>query len=253
MKSLILAAGYGTRLHPLTENTAKPLLPVAGKPIIEYLLQRILPLSVVDAVYIVTNEKFYQDFLKWNESFNQKREKIHPPIYLLNDGTSSNENRLGAIRDIAMTIETYRLDDDLIVSAADDIFTFDFQELVDTFYTKRETVITLYQCDNIDQLRKSGNARIDTTGRVLEVVEKPKNPKSNLLSPSLYILSRSTLNLINPYLQEGNNPDAPGYFISWLVAKIPVYSYIFKEPFYAVGDLVSYKRIQALFSNSENN
>ena len=251
MKSLILAAGYGTRLYPLTETTAKPLLPLAGKPIIEYLLQQILPLSAIDKVYIVTNGKFYKDFEEWLETFEGKRKKKDPPIHILNDGSTSNENRLGAIRDMALTVETFGIDDDLMVSAADDVFTFDFQNLVNIFQEKGKTIITLHPSNDPDMLRNSGNAQIDSRGRVVSLIEKPSSPKSNLISPCLYILSRPTLPSINHYLQADNNPDAPGHFLAWLVEKTVVYSYIFKEPYYTVGDKTSYERAQSLFDQGE--
>lgn len=248
MKALILAAGYGTRLRPLTDTTAKPLITLRGKPIIEYLLQRILPLSAIDTVYIVTNDKYFKDFVVWQESFDRKRGTKSPPILLLNDGTSSDKKRLGAIRDMAIAIETFSIRDDLMISAADDIFMFDFQNLVDTFEKKGKSVITLHPSNNIDVLRSSGNAQIDAAnGRVLYLVEKPLNPQTNLVSPCLYILDRSALSLINCYLQAEKNPDAPGHFLSWLVEKTDVFSYIFEEPFYTIGNKAAYEHVQTLF------
>ena len=244
MKALVLAAGYGTRLKPLTDTTAKPLIPIAGKPIIEYLLLRILSLPAIDSIYIVTNAKFFQDFVSWKKSFDRERAKTYPPIHLLNDGTTSNKTRLGAIRDMALAIKTFRINDNLMVSAADDIFTFDFQNLVDTFEEHGETIITLHQTNNMEILRNSGNAEIDSEGRVLHLIEKPSDPKTNLIAPCLYILSRSTLPFINHYLKTDNNPDAPGYFLSWLVRETRVLSYVFEESFYAVGNLTTYKEVQ---------
>ncbi len=247
MKALVLAAGYGTRLYPLTKTTAKPLVPIADKPIIEYILERILPLPSIDAIYIVTNGKFFSDFVKWQETFQKKRDRKEPPILLLNDKTLSNETRLGAIKDIALAINKFAVDDDLMICSGDDIFMFDFKEFVETFEKVGKTVITLHPSNDIELLRNSGNAQINSANRVIDIVEKPSHPRTNLISPCLYIFSRSTLPMIDRYLKTDNNPDAPGYFISWLVKKIEVFSYIFEEPFYTVGDMVSYKHAQIVF------
>jgi len=247
MKSLILAAGYGTRLYPLTKTTTKPLIPLAGKPIIEYLLERILPVSVIDTIYIVTNGKFFSDFVKWQKAFQSKSAGKESRILLLNDGTTSNMTRLGATRDIALAIKKFAIDDDLMVCSGDDIFTFDFQKLVDTFEKIGKTVITLHHSSNTELLRNSGNAHIDSENRVINLVEKPPHPRTNLISPCLYILSRSTLPMVDLYLKTNNNPDAPGYFLSWLVKETEVFSYTFEEPFYTVGDAASYKHAQIIF------
>ena len=248
MKSLILAAGYGTRLHPLTETTAKSLLSLGGKPIIEHILQPILRLPEIDAVYIVTNGKFFQDLAVWQETFDRRRENPLPPIHLLNDGTVSNETRLGAIRDTALAIQHFRVDDDLILAASDNIFTFDFQKLIAAFRKTRETTITLHPSEDIHRLRNTGNARIDARGRVVELIEKPSTPKTNLVSPCLYILSRTTLPLVRQYLDTNKNPDAPGHFLAWLVGQTSVNSFVFNEPFYTVGDTSSYEYAQTSFA-----
>ncbi|MFH1941663.1 MAG: sugar phosphate nucleotidyltransferase, partial [bacterium] len=179
--------------------------------------------------------------------FETRRKSKRLPIHLLNDGTTSNETRLGAIRDIALAIDTFCIDDDLMVSAADDLFTFDFQSLVDAFYEKGKSIITLHPSNDPHVLRNSGNARIDARGRVFRFVEKPSHPKSNLVAPCLYILSRSTLPFISRYLNAHNDPDAPGHFLSWLVRKMTVWNFLFEESFYPLGDISSYERTQRIF------
>ena len=247
MKSLILAAGYGTRLKPLTEHIAKPLIPIAGIPVIEYLLNRITMLPIIDMIYIVTNGQYFEDFRNWKKTFFEKNPKNTVPIELLNDGSLSNETRLGAVRDMALAIDTLQIKDDLLISAADDLFTFDFQKLINRFNEVAHSVITLCRTDDVQLIRNSGNAEIDHEGRVLSMIEKPKNPKTNLISPCLYILSQPALRDIKRYLMKNLNPDAPGHFISWLVKHRNVFSYIFTAPFYTIGTLEAYESVRYIF------
>jgi glucose-1-phosphate thymidylyltransferase len=249
MRSIILAAGYGTRLGSVAQVTAKPLIPIAGKPIIEHLLIRILHLPEIEEVIIVTNGKFFNDFVRWKESFLKERIRTKIPIHLLNDHTQSNDERLGAVRDMALGIDEIGKDSDILISASDDIFYFNFQLFVEQFKKTFKTTLTLFSSDDIQIIQNSGNAQIDDQGRVLTMVEKPFVPISNFISPCLYILSRSDTHLINRYLQTANNPDAPGHFISWLVKKTEVYSFIFNEPFYTVGTKEAYEHAKRMLED----
>ena len=246
MNAIILAAGYATRLYPLGENIPKPLLPIAGEPNIEYILSHLSSTEVIDIVFIVTNHKFYQHFINWRKVFVG----LDPPIEIdiLNDGTTNNQNRLGSIGDIDFVISKKGLDDDLLIIAGDSFFDFDLKEMIGYFFEKNNNIVCAYRSDDIATLRRRGVIKVDSTNRVINFEEKPKFPKSNIAVPAIHIYKKNTLHLFRQYLSDGNNPDAPGYFIDWIYKKQPLYAYFFKGNCYDIGDLDTYKKVNQLFS-----
>lgn len=246
MKAIILAAGYGTRLYPLTKVYAKPLLPVAGKPLLEYLLDKIKPVKQIDQIQIVVNEKFFQDFEKWKDELDFPK-----MIELVNDGTTSNKERLGAIRDLWLVLEQKSILEDILVLGGDNIFLFSFVEFVEFFNQKSSDAITVHSLNDLEKLRRTGVVEVDENDRVVGFEEKPTNPQSNLASPPCYILTRKTINDIDRYLFEGNNPDAPGNFIKWLYKEREVYAFKFSQKRYDIGNFESYRRACEIFT-SEN-
>lgn len=238
MKAIILAAGYGTRLYPLTEVYAKPLLPVAGKPVLEYLLDKIKPLEKIDRIYVVANNKFFEDFERWSEELGFPK-----TIELINDGTNSNEERLGAIRDLYFAVEKSSIKEDALVLGGDNIFLFSFAEFIEFFEHKRADSITVHELNELEKLRRTGVVEVDENSRVIGFEEKPDKPKSNLAAPPCYIFTCQTLNDIGRYLSEGNNPDAPGNFIRWLYREKEVYAFKFSEERYDIGNFQSYQRV----------
>jgi len=242
MKAIILAAGYGTRLYPLTEVYAKPLLPVAGKPVIEYLLEKIKPVKQIDKIDIVVNDKFFDDFERWRDNLDFSKE-----IKLINDGTTSNEERLGAIADLQFTIEQSSVLDEALVLGGDNIFLFSFVEFVEFFNKKNSDSITVHELNELERLRRTGVVEINQDNKVIGFEEKPDNPKSNLASPPCYIFTNETLNEIQRYISEGNNLDAPGNFIKWLYKEKEVYAFKFSEERYDIGNLQSYQKICDIF------
>lgn len=242
MKCIILAAGYATRLHPLTENTAKPLLPVAGRPILEHILDKVEQVEEIDAVYIVTNAKFYDSFVQWAEQFAYSK-----PVQVLNDGTTTNDNRLGAIADLQFVIEQTRLQDDVMVLAGDNLFDMSLTDFVDYYHQVQTDCITTHELDDMEEAKRTGIIERGEDGRVLSFEEKPEHPKSHLAVPPFYIYRQETLPLIKQYLAEGQNSDAPGNFIPWLIQRKPVHAYLFEGRRYDIGTLESYERVQALF------
>jgi glucose-1-phosphate thymidylyltransferase len=243
MNSIILAAGYGTRLGKLVEKKAKPLLAVGGIPLLTRLILKILRLSRTEAVFLVVNDRYFRDFVNWKKEIEQ-RENLPFPIHLINDGTRDNSRRLGALRDLDLGIRQAGEKKPLLVSAADDIFLFDFRWLEARFLETGRTTIALTRCHDNRRLRQSGNACIDSQGRVAALLEKPDNPVSDLIAPCLYILAPADIPLLSQYLVSGNNPDAPGHFISWLVKRSQVYSFLFKEPFYTIGTPLDYREAE---------
>jgi glucose-1-phosphate thymidylyltransferase len=250
MKAIILAAGYATRLYPLTENYPKALLKIAKKPILEYLIDKIAGCSQIDIVTVVTNSRFYSTFEKWNLSRRKKPASGKSlKIEIVSDMTTSNDERIGSIADLWLAIQTYKLDDDLLVLCSDKIFEFSLNDLVDFFIEKGDMVNTVYDTGSIDHIRnKHGCVIVDKDFRIIEFQEKPADPKSTLESIAFYIFPKRMIHKIGSYLAEGGNPDAPGFFTQWVVKREPVYAYIFTEKCYDVGNLESYREVNRIYS-----
>lgn len=242
MKAIILAAGYATRLYPLTKDKPKPLLEIAGKTILEYILEKIAPISIIDEVFIITNDKFFSKFQTWTEKFQYPK-----PIKVLNDYTTTNENRLGAIADVQFVIEQAQIAEDILVLAGDNLFDFALSDFVADYQCKQHNMITAHELNDIAQLRRTGVVTLAADNRVTIFQEKPEHPASNLAVPPFYIYRKDTLPLIKQYIVEGNNPDAPGNFIPWLIVKKLVYAYRFKEERYDIGTVESYREVCAKY------
>jgi glucose-1-phosphate thymidylyltransferase len=242
MKAIILAAGYATRLYPLTKDRPKALLDIAGKPIINYILDEIETLPDVDKVYVVSNAKFFDAFCNWQKTLDGRI-----ATEIVNDGTTDDSNKLGAVGDINFTVDNCKIDDDLLVIAGDNIFTFKLKDYYDFFKSKNADTILVKRLERIEDLRRMANVETDETGKVLEMVEKPQNPKTNLAAFASYIYKKDTLPLIKQYLEQGGNPDAPGFFPSWLHKIRPVYAYEFCGECYDIGTHESYKEVNEIF------
>lgn len=242
MKCIILAAGYATRLYPLTKNTAKPLLKVGDKSILDHIVEKVEKVDVVDEVFIVTNDKFYPDFVKWALGY-----KGGKSIKVVNDHTTTNDNRLGAIADIQYVMDDVDLDDDLLVLAGDNLFDFELVDFVEFYESVGADCITTHQLDDVEEIKRTGVIELDDRGVVTSFEEKPEHPKSNLAVPPFYIYQRETLPLIGKYLAEGENPDAPGNFIPWLIERKEVYAYKFSGKRYDIGTVESYEKVQERF------
>lgn len=242
MKAIILAAGYATRLYPLTQNKPKALLPVAGKPILDYIVDQIETVEEVDGIVIISNDKFYDNFTEWKEN-----RKTHLEITVLNDNTTNDENKLGAVGDINFAIDKLALDEDILVMAGDNIFTFELKDFTDYYKLKNTDVILAKRIESISDLKRMGNAVLDKNGKVLDMVEKPENPPSDTAVFAVYLYKKDTVPMIKQYLAEGGNPDAPGFFPSWLHKKKDVYAYVFDGECYDIGTPDSYKQVNEIF------
>src|SRR5690625_4740049 len=236
MKCIILAAGYATRLYPLTKETAKPLLKVGDKTILDHIIDNVERIDAVDEVFIVTNDRFYPDFISWKEVYSGKK-----VVEVINDHTTTNDNRLGAIADIQYVIDEVEIDEDLLVLAGDMLFDFELVDFVDFYKQVSADCITTHRLDDIKEIKRTGVIEMDENRIVTSFEEKPENPKTNLSVPAFYIYQKETLPLISRYLAEGNSPDAPGHFIPWLIKHKDVYAYEFAGVSYDIGTLESYE------------
>ncbi|MEY8321231.1 nucleotidyltransferase family protein [Lachnospiraceae bacterium 46-61] len=242
MKAIILAAGYATRLYPLTINKPKALLTINEKPIINYIVEQINTIDVVDEIYVVTNHKFINSFANW-----QNEIKSRAKITVLDDGTTSEEDRKGAIGDIAFVIQKMNINDELLVIAGDNFFTYPLKNYYDFYKQKNKDCVCVKIWNDEKTLRNFGIALLDKNNKVLDIEEKPENPKSNAVVFAMYLYQKNTIPLFEKYLSQGNNPDAPGNFPAWLYKQKEVYAYTFQGECYDIGTPESYQEVQALF------
>lgn len=233
MNILILAAGYATRLYPLTLNKAKPLLEVAGKPMIEWVLDNLAPIPDINKVCIVTNNKFAADFQAWADEYVKRQPKLH--FEVINDGSTSDEDKLGAIGDIHFTITSRNLfDDDLLVVAGDNLFSQPvpgFAEHAKAF----PATLALYDVGDPEAIKKYNNVTTDATGRITHFEEKPQNPSGTRTGIALYYYRKDVLPLVETYKNEGNNMDQPGRLIQWLYPRVEVNTWQVPGTWFDIG------------------
>jgi glucose-1-phosphate thymidylyltransferase len=246
MKVIILAAGYATRLYPLTLTQPKPLLTVAGKPIIEHVLDNLAPIGGIDRVYVVTNAKFAAHFQKWSDHYHAARTKLN--FTIVNDGTTSDADKLGAIGDIHYVLKTQNVDDDLIVVAGDNLFSEKLSDFGKFCHEKNAPVLALYDVGDLEQIKKYNSISTDTNGRITFFEEKPKNPASTLTGIALYYYPKSTISLIKQYVAEGNNPDQPGRLVQWLYPRTPVYTWRVPGIWFDIGSKETLEEADRIFT-----
>jgi glucose-1-phosphate thymidylyltransferase len=230
MKAIILAGGYATRLQPLTDDLSKCLLPVGGKPVVDWILERIREVEEIDEVHVVTNSRFAQDFEHWA--------MFKDGVTVHDDRTTSNEDRLGAIGDVAFTLDQAGIvDDDVIVIAGDNLFDYDLQDYVDFWRSKGvASAVAVRDVGDLRLASQYGIVALDGDARVVDFVEKPAEPTSTLAATATYIYHREHLPLVSRYLAEGNPPDQSGSFFEWLRSREPVYGYWFTGIWLDIGD-----------------
>lgn len=244
MKCILLCAGYATRLFPLTENFPKALLDIEeGKPLLDYTMDQINEIDQIDEIFLITNNRYYNHFLEWSKKYKKK------PIKVFNDNTSSNDDRLGAIGDIQYTINNAKIDDDLIIIAGDNLFDYPLKDVIDYYNTKKSAIVCGKELDNIEQLKKFAVAILDNSDKITNLEEKPANPKSNIAIYATYIYPKNIVQLIRTYLEEGNNPDAPGYFVEYLYKHKDVFVYRFSGNCYDVGTFEQLEVVRNKYNN----
>ena len=237
MKCIILAAGYATRLYPLTENYPKPLLKVGNKSILDWLIEDLD--QMIEEFIIVTNHKFYDHFVNWSKD---KR------VIVIDDGTTCNENRLGAVNDIKLVVDSLNLKEDCMVMAGDNMLDFSLKGFVDFFNEKDSSCIMCHEENRLEALQKTAVITIDDNNLITSYEEKPKEPKGNLAVPPFYIYKASDLNRISEALDNGCAYDAPGSFAAWLSNRTNMYAYKMPGRRYDIGDINSYEHACSLFA-----
>ncbi len=249
MRVILLCAGYATRLYPLTENTPKPLLPVGGKPMLEWILDRVREISSVKSVYAVTNQKFSGHFEKWAANV-----KYPWPVDIINDRTTSNENRLGAIGDLAYALKQKNIgSEDLLVLAGDNLFTFDLVDFVKKAQSHRPAgAIAVYDVKDRELAKQYGLVVTTPLGKVQRFLEKPPEPPTTLASCGIYWLPAQTRALLDKYLADGHNPDQPGHYMRWLSDAAGLYAVPLKGEWLDIGDHASYEKANTRFEKVQS-
>jgi glucose-1-phosphate thymidylyltransferase len=246
MKVLILAAGYGTRLYALVKDKPKALLEINGKPLINFILDRIEHLNGLDEVVLVTNNKFYSTFQEWAQTQTAFPYKIK----IVNDGTQTPEDRLGSIGDIEFVLKQQRPRDDLLVIGSDNLFDYNVDDYIEFARLKAPSVsLGLYDVGDLKEAAKFGVVALGPDKRIVSFEEKPARPKSTLVGMCFYYLPKESLSLIGDYLAESKKSDTAGDYIRWLHEKNSVYGFKFVGQWYDIGSVEAYKEAREKFSS----
>lgn len=241
MKCIVLAAGYATRLHPLTQQTPKALLKVNGKCIIDWVLDDINSLNIFDEIILISNHKFIKDFYDW------KNTKPYS-ITIIDDGTTSNETRLGAVRDIQYAIKQCHVATDTLIMAGDNILDFSISSFIEYFLRHQTSCIMRYYELSNEKLKKRGVATVDFTDLIVDFIEKPKEPNSRWCCAPFYFLKKQDILMIDDAINSGCNVDAPGGFIEWLFKRTPIHAMEMSGKRYDISDIENYKEANRLFT-----
>ena len=242
MKNIIIAAGYATRLYPLTENFPKPLLKIGGSTILGRILEDVDAFPEIDEHIIVTNHKFAQIFREWAEGQNFKK-----PLRIIDDGTSTNETRLGAVRDLLLAIESCGVDDDIMVLAADNLLDFSFRGFVDAFRQKGTSMIMCHNEPELKKLQRTGVIAVDADMKVLEMQEKPERPVSHWAVPPFYIYRKADMPLIRDCMNHGCGFDAPGNLAHYLCSVVDMHAWEMPGTRFDIGSLDTYEEAKRIY------
>lgn len=243
MKALILAAGYATRLYPLTKDLPKPLLKIAGKPIIKHILEKISPLKNIEEIFIVTNSRFFSQFHEWGKIFH-----FHQKIKIIDDGTKTNEDRLGAVGDIDFVIRKENIDDDLLVIAGDNLFGFSLEDFLKKFNDKKNTIVAFHDLKDKEKVKKRFGVGIISNDRLIDFEEKPEDPKSSMAATACYIFKKADLSKIRKSISSGK-ADNIGNVVMYLMKESTVVPFVFDEPWFDVGTFESMKEAEDTYKN----
>lgn len=246
MHAIILAAGYATRLSPLTDHCPKPLLLVRGVPLLDLVLSKVFAVPAVRRVTLVANHKFaghFENWLRWR--------RTPVPVRILDDGTRTNETRLGAIRDLQCAVERECIADDALVLAADNLFAAGLAAMAAFAEARGADCVIARHLEDLAARQRTGIAVLDADSRVLEMQEKPRQPKSSMAVPPIYVYRRETLALLGGYLRDGHPPDSPGNFLAWLCHRRPVYAWRCDAELFDIGNLEQYAQAQVVFDEAK--
>jgi glucose-1-phosphate thymidylyltransferase len=238
MTCVVLAAGYATRLYPLTENFPKALLDVKGRPILSWLIDDILSTGMVDEYIVVSNGRYADHFRAWAAN-------TPCPVTVLDNGTLTNETRLGAVRDLWFAVERMDRPDDILAIAGDNLLNFSLAGFIGYAREKRTSCVMRYKEEDIGKLRKGGVISVDTDDRITDMHEKPEQPASHWLAPPFYILTQTDARRLPQAVADGCGTDAPGSYIAWLCRRASVHAMLMPGNRYDIGDLHSYERVKS--------
>lgn len=243
MKCIIIAAGYATRLYPLTENFPKPLLEIGGSTILGRIIDDVDTFPEIDEHVIVTNHKFARIFEDW-----KAKQSYTKPITIIDDGTSANETRLGAVKDLLLAIHGRNIDDDIMVLAADNILDFSFRGFIDFFKEKQTSCIMCHEQPELKKLQRTGVVVLDENNKVLNMEEKPQHPKSHWAVPPFYIYRNEDLPLIKDCISHGCDCDAPGNLAHYLYGLVPMHAWQMPGTRFDIGSLDTYEEAKRIYS-----
>jgi len=243
VKALVLAAGYATRLYPLTLDRPKALLEVGGRPMLDRVLERLAPLGA-DGTVVVTNSKFTPHFEAWARGKDDVR--------IVDDGTTSNDDRLGAIGDIGFVLERLGVDEELVVVAGDNLFGSDVSGLVEHGRERDAPVVAVHDVGDLERMHEYNQIEVDAEGRIVFFEEKPERARTTVSGVALYYYPRHALPLIQQYLREGNNPDQPGRLVEWLYPRTPFYTWLLPGEWYDIGSAETLAEADRIFSQSRS-
>ena len=245
MKCLILAAGYATRLYPLTENFPKPLLSVGEKTILDWLVDDIDTANAVDEYVVISNHKYAHHFSNWAMGKEQK-------ITVVDDGTDTNENRLGAVKDIQFAIDKLGLDDDMLVIAGDNVLDFSLTEFIEYAKSKNTSCVMRYYEPDDKKLLKTGVVTIDDSDKILNMTEKSPTPATHWCCPPFYYYTSEDAKLVSKGIENGCGTDAPGSYIAWLCTQTTVHAMEMPGSRYDIGNLESYEQVKRDYKGITN-
>lgn len=237
MKCLFLAAGYATRLYPLTENFPKPLLPIKDKPLLDYFIKDLEEIGCIDEYIVVSNHKFADHFISWAKTHRVK-------ITIVDDGTTTNENRLGAVKDIELVVNKLNIDDDLLILAGDNLLDFSLKNFIEYYKNQNTSCIMRYFESNTNKIKKSANLIIDDNDLVIKMLEKPETPESNWCCPPFYLYKKEDIKLISKCISETTYYDSPGAFAAYLSKKSTLHAFLMNGKRIDVGTLEDYLKLK---------
>lgn len=238
--AVVLCAGFATRMHPLTKTFPKPLLEVAGRPVIDYLMDQLVELPGLEAIYLVSNGKFYSHFVAWKRCWESNCRSRRPVVALLNDGAMDNDHRLGASADLQYVLKTIPEPTRVMVTAGDNIYRFSIKPLWKQFLQRnRHYIVALPETDR-KKLKKTGVLDMTADDRVNRLFEKPTHPSSEWFCPPLYFFQSTVSGRLNAFLEHHAAMDAPGYFIDFLCRKEPVYAFRIHASRLDIGSIETY-------------
>ncbi len=244
MDAIVLAGGFAKRLWPLTKELPKPLLPVAGKPIIEYILENLDGIEDLDKIYISINQKFEPHFKEWSKGV-----KLGKELEIVVEPATCENDKMGAVGALGFLIRQKEICSDLLVVAGDNLFDFDIKKFI-TGKDNGFPVVALYDMEKKERIKKKyGVVVLDEKNMIKELHEKPEKPVSTIISTGCYFFPKKAVEMIHEYLSVGNNPDAPGFFISWLTKRLAVQGFVFdgESKWFDIGSVESYEEAKKIY------